>query len=751
MRLAITLLLMAVLRIHAATINIHESGKMAELFLTSADGNILSTNGSFFGGWRTNNQPSLTNKLVFTVTAPTYDSTGATGTTNRTIYGAFQRRETYPMQNTNSIFLEAGNTILKTWVFLSDYIWSNDTVTATSLDGYYAVTNGPQFTNASAFTGITVTNSSLLTHALHSEPSMNWFHPGGQRWTNNTAWLYLRGGHWSGISAVEVIVHDGNSNTNRGFARLSVAKPGIGPARPYWVYEVDTSAMTNLARIRCDFVAYPRIGNITFDTRSDRWVGSTPLPSSQTNFLDRNNQFVYCGVVDSAGSDANGCVTNVAPASVNSAHYFATVDAVWNRLAQTNFHQFGLAEAIGTAYIRDGVTNLSGGSLSASNQTRSWSIAKVYPGHSGIITTNTGDADVSEMFKCEGLTFRMGGNGNIANGISRLWTDQCTFEATPSQLVITCPTWYVTDCTTIRMDQGFSGAGAQNTAVALLRDTDLSGCNGTCIPYTAIGLTKRSTTNASFKLSTDKSSFGSPNPSHMVWFDSELLGMSNTGANIEMGLNVDLHWGMWIENMLFEGIVSTGSFDTFSRNDSTNVVFKNCLILGGRNQMFYNEVAGTHRVNCRSINNVTTVTGFVGDVVAANAAYTNNHNFLYQVGSSGNVYRQITGFSTHGWPNFHGLNSFMPVNGGSSATNFVQFVSFQAYHGSGTPKAGLGDYRLRNDSFGANDRPGTLPQYIFGNVPQYDLGGFDLYGHPRTKRSVAGPIGAGDNRKGAFF
>lgn len=747
----------------AATLSIPDFGERVDIFLPGDNTNL-----TFIAGLGTNNSVVSTTKLVLTVTSPGYDSTGTSNGVTRYVYGTKQRRMSYPFQGTNEVYQIDATTVLDR-VSISDYIFSADTLTATALDGFASFTNAA--TNAVGFSGVTVTNGSAIDYATFSEPSVNWAHPGHIRWTNATEYVWLKGGHWSGIAAIKVIAKDQNTNSFTNFAtRVKMAlPPSYTVARDYWVAPITTTGFTNYDRIRVDFIAYPRIGNAVFDTTLDRWGGIMPLPCSQTNFLDRSNILSGVAVVQvgaTAGTD--GIITNVAPELVEAGMYFSSVKAAFNRIAQTNWLRAGIAEPIGTVYVRANVSNYTGSSLSPSNTARSWAIIRNYPGENPVLTNYT-DQSIGHALMLWGDT--SGGGSlrtaymNVAGAaapfrnMARLWmanvdiagdTTQMWFNDSQSNCT------YLTDCRFLtRLGQGIKATTTQNTSFALLRDIDVGGINVQCCFYTAIGISKRNTTNSGFQWSNTTNPHSTPVPAHSILTDSEFLGNTITSSAIELNGNAAQRHGMWIENVVLEGLIVNGAALTLCANafhSTTNVVLKNVTIVGSRSQMFYALSNTVYRPLCRNLNTIYQVPGSANDATINewNAAFTNNQNIIYSVGFHGNVFLMTTNFATHWYPEFPGMNSFYPSLTGASGfqsfqqtpTNFVQWVDLEAYYGSGgpSPMVGLGTYRLLS----VNDK-------FFKNVKPVNLGGRDVHGLPYSDVAPPGYSAAGDVKKGAFF
>jgi hypothetical protein len=722
----------------------------------------IGTNLQYYPGFLTSaptnwNALTSTQTCALTVTSSGWKD-GSQRTIERTIYPTKIRRWPWPLGNTNRIHItEATGTNVIVDIALNDYIYAGETISMTAIAGWIANTN--TLIDVAAVTSLTVTNDSVTTFADSSEPTMNWAHPGQQRWTNSTEYVYLKGGHWSGIDRVKVYAMDESSNTQEVWASHIRAKPGFGPARGYWVAAISTSTFTNFARIRCDYVVYPMIGTNVFDTRWDRWTGPTPLPSSQTNFLDRFNSFTNFGIV-ALGGGATPVITNGPPENVDPVHYFGSFNALWNALAATNFHRYGIAESIGVALGRNGVTNWSGGSLSVSNTARSWSRLKNYPGDVLTLTNRTGSQDISDCVKFEGDTANGGGLvlqfgtgvGSPISGVARLWLDNITVDSPSTQIFATCSHISMTDVTVSRCGQSITTISAQNTSFAIGRDVDVSGVNGNTWFRTGIGITRRGAGNTSFKIIDTQANHGAPFSAHTILTDSEFLQLGgntilqfgNTAAVDPATYDV-LH-GFWSENVIIESTNNYVSMSLWPMSHVTNVVIRNWTIQGARNQMIYNSDTNKFRITTRFYNNVFPVPGWAGDLSPQqNPWLTNSANILYQVGCSGNIYHYPDGSPAHNWPDFNGVFNIIPnVSGTKFPTNFVRFQNNQGYLGAFT--TGLGDYRLLNNNylFGISREVGAL------QVHQPDLG-YDIEG---KLRSVIDPPGAhvsGNVRKGGLF
>jgi len=733
-------------------INVHIGG----------DTTSFGTNVQFYNGFLTNpttNYPSLTGTQKCTLTVGSFGwNNGVNGALTRTLYATKLRRLPYPMFNTNWVYDPDGtasNVIVR--VALSDYVYAGETVTMSTRDGWIVNTNSG--VDAARVTGLSVTNLSALTFGNESEPSINWAHPGQQRWTNAVEYVYLDGGHWSGIDSIDVRAIDEHSNTQTVSAvHASVRVSGRGPKHGLWVAGISTSTFTNFDMIRIDFVARPKIGTNVFDTKLDRWTGPTPLPSSQTNFWDRFNSFTNIAVVALGGDDTNGDGTNGLPENVNAAQYLLTVDAAWQRLAATNNLLLGINEAIGTVYVRAGITNLSGGTATAGNTARSWTILKNYPGEVARFTNFTGNADVSDCWKLEGDTANSGGllldvDSNLVpfQSVARLWFDNVDIDSATSQFISVGSSVYMTDVRITRMDAGIVPISVENTSYALLRDVDVSGVNGKVWIRTAIGLTRRTAGSSSFQVVDNRGgATGSPRSAHGILTDSIFLqlGALNVGVFGAGAVPTnDVYHGFYSENVVWEGTNSPSStaIAWWGTDNVTNVVIRNWTVNGIRVFDLYNELTNRFRISTRAYNNVLQVTGFAADLNPQNNPWsTNNVNMLHQVGSSGNVYWFPEGSSSHGWLDFAGINNILPpVDGLKLSTNFMRFQNNRAYLNGTT--VGLGDYRLLNNNFiFAMPGVGALKTY------QPDLG-FDIEGKTRSAIDPPGAYVPGNPKKGAMF
>lgn len=687
------------------------------------------TNLNYFNGWDYYRDTlRSTNYLQLDITGQGYDSTGTLVTKARKINGARLKRLNYPMQNTNVVVAQ-NTTNVHALITSTDYIYADETITATSKSGWLATTNdAANWTNAATFTLLSVTNSSTLAHV---EPSINWVWPGMQRWTNTTEYVAVDGGHWSGVSAIRFDAIDENSNTNTSWAVRRKHPFGTGQQWDSWVGEIDTSTFSNFNRIRVDFTVFPKYGDAVFSTLSNRWSGLTILPSAQTNYLDRYNAFTNIAVVAIDGGAGNQAATNGSPENVSSAQYFEHINTAMNRLSASNWQTVGISMPIGTIYVRAGVTNQSGSNLSHSNNPASWTIIKNYPGDVVTLTNRTGDNDLSDCVKFEGITLGFPSGNICLVGCDQVWVDNCTINSTSTALWNTCSRINYTDVTIERS----SHAPQNGTFFQLLRNVDVSGQTTTILLHNGIGLTKNSKTNTSFNLATVHASLNYY-PSHVVWKNFDLKGLeAATGINIGGATNT--HFGSWYENLMFEGIAD-GSFQIHSVGNDTNTVIKNCSFVGYRNQLFYNDLDALFHDQARVYNTIFTASGFASDVSEADSALTNNHPQRYMVGYQGNAFQQGSNYASHGHADWGGLDSYYP--GANGYSNAIRYVDFKAYAGVGTPdpNVGFGDYRLLTDN-----------EFLILN--QRSIEGTDVYGQNYGKFRAPGAIGSSNARKGVMF
>ena len=730
------------------TLNVHIGGTLIDSFGTDVQ---------FYNGFLTNpatNYTSLngTQKCTLTVTSSGWNSDGTSRTLTRVLNATKIRRKPYPSNSFNWAYgTEAVVSNVQVRIALSDFVYAGETISMSTRTGWIVNTNSG--VEAAVATGMSVTNLSELTFGKDSEPSLNWAHPGMRRWTNSTEYIYLDGGHWSGIAGIKVEATEG-VNTQTVWAVHSSVRPWRGPKHGLWVAGIPTGTFSNYAMVRCDYIVYPMIGTNVFDTRLDRWTGLTPLPAAQTNFWDRFNAFTNFGVV-ALTAGATPVITNGPVASVHSDHYFSSFNAAFNAMAATNFHKYGIAEAIGTVYGRNGVTNFSGGSLSVSNAARSWSIIRNYPAEVLTITNKNGNADISDCVKFEGDTDNGGGLfisvpaavSSIFSGMGRMWLDNLTIDSPTTILWFTVTNIWLTDVNVVRLGQGMIPNGTVNTSFSA-RDVDLSGINTAVWLRYGCGLLFRGRTNNSFQLTDTRTTPGAPFSAHTILTDSTFLvlgGAGNVplqyGINSRAGLptNSVLH-GYYSENCLFEATnnYSQTALSLWSYSDITNVVIRNWTVMGARQFTFYNSDTNSIRSAVRIYNNIFSVSGYANDLTPQNNPWlTNSIGPLHQVGSSGNIHWFPTGSPSHNWPDFNGLNTVIPNEGFKLATNFVKVQNNQGYISAITP--GLGDYRLLSDNF------------LWKVQTHQPDAGFDIEGKSRSSIDPPGAYVDGQLKKGAFF
>ena len=136
MRLFLSFLLLMRLACHAQTItgaSTDERGYKLYIYLTG-----LNTNGTFNLGWITNNQPSLSNKAVVSISKPGFKpvANGSPVPTNWpcTIYGTRQLRFPYPGDAYPET--EAHGSGIRIAIGLTQYVFSEDSsISLTTLSG----------------------------------------------------------------------------------------------------------------------------------------------------------------------------------------------------------------------------------------------------------------------------------------------------------------------------------------------------------------------------------------------------------------------------------------------------------------------------------------------------------------------------------------------------------------------------------------------------------------------------------------
>lgn len=678
----------------------------------------IGTNGNFFGGFATNNSLTSTTALALTVTSMGYTN-GAAIQVQRTVYGTKIIRSPFPMQNTNDIqFQDTGGTNVVFRISLSDFIFQKDSnIVATALGGWLSGTNG-NFTNVAAITARAVTNSSVQAYP---KAIAKWSWPGWNREIGSTMKLRAVGFSWSAsvqtngqpLDCMRFIGTDesGDAVTNT-VTTMTLDAPGqdIFPTGEY-VGILSQSAWASLDAIRCDFQAFPRIGDsdAVLDTTLNLYA--PPLPASITNLCDRLNVYTdKIAVVGTAG--ASPAATNVAPALVSTANYFGSIAAANDSLSVSNLNAHAHGDSGGgLIYIKTGITNFAGATVSSNRVPKAWVTVLPFPGDTNIyLNGDTGTDDLNDLVKVQNIRLQFASTTIPFSSMKRLWLDQCTIASSGSGPFQAGEMW-TTHCVVTQLTQGFRASSIVNNQFFALRGCNLDGFDNQLNAPLVIGCYHPTLYGRNYKVTSDVSSGQGSSPEFGIWYNNYFGGFASDGAAsvVNLGDNIGIGAGMAIIQNVFEVATNAdSSFNICSRNtlQFTNILLWHNVWVGKRIAgVGYNDsgAAPAYRYQWEGLNSIYDNTGFKSDEhTTGDGARIGNWPVMWQVGWAGNMYVEsdTTGADAPGSfnPIFNGLNSYHPVGSGTNETFFPRYIDRRSQGGAySTPPSG-GNYRLRRNS-----------------------------------------------------
>lgn len=715
----------------------------------------MATNGTFAYGLGANSSIVGTEKLKITVTSPGYDDTGATTTVQRIVYGTKAVRNPTPNQTYPDTTLPGDGTV-KLRIALSDYVFSADTpVTADIASGLY-VTNS--ITSAAA-SGLSVTN---LSTATYWQSIANWTWPGNQLIRGNSMTLRAVGFHWSGrnfrpLRALKMLVTGATSGVavSNTITQMTIDRtvPDALLTAEY-AHTFDISGMTQGELLRCDFIAYPWVGDSAsvIDTTANTYPWTIGYPHSITNRCDKNSAYSSTiAVVDPTGVDANGrAFTNLTAQTVPSTNYYLTIAKAAAACAGTNNSVFGHNDLEGaTIYVRAGITNWVGASATYGNDPRTWVTITAYPGDTVNLTTQVTGYTLGNngMQVIRGIGFT---SGNLF-GIGHFWLDQCTINTSATAFMQQDKSWYMTDCTIPQDAQGLIPSGAY--PVNLIRGCDLTGFNnGNVFANVIIGNKHPTASGTNVQLLIVKSAT-QVNDGAIV-YNNDLRGISGGSIQpITFSQATILSNGVAVVQNVFEFCSSDASAKNVldaAGYAITNALIAHNIFVGTKANAFYNDTGTTElpKVGIHIYGNLFDDWNIKTDVFGTPSANRiGNWPVMWGVGFRNNVFAVTDGVGAAGsFPNeFCGIQTLGTGSNYSQAvtTNrvtYMQFVDRECWGlGASDPSPGGGNYRTTS----------IAPQL---SVPGLDFLPFDLEGNYRGLSDPPGAYASAVPRKaGGFF
>ena len=704
-------------------------------------------------GWSTNNGSS--SAIVLTVSSPGFDSTGNATTVSRLVYGTKGLRDPW-YSHTNESSVAIGSDV-KARVALSDYIYSGDTITAMSI-------SASVYSNNTAQSSFVPTNSST---ASYPKTCGHWTWVPQQLWQGTTGRL-----RWFGINqtaadgkpvqCVKFVVTGVTSGTivTQTVSALTIDQtlPDVIPTGEY-VSDFDLTAFTNRELVRCDFVAFPKIGTTTevLDTTTSTYQWPSWLPCAVTNRIDTNASYgAVTAVVDATvGSDANGRASFLTdPTAIDASIHFATIAIAANRCAASNNTYYSHNDLEGaTIYVRNTVVNWVGGSSTYGNEPRTWCCIRNYPGETVTLTNQNGNLrlGVNALHWFKGISFDGPTSANLIYGsgaYASLWFDECKLQANPcSALWGAHKSTYFT-YNTIANNAATILAGDNQPAV--VRGNTLTNYAKTFGGFMMIGNQRIDTNGIAGTIRGDVAA--TLGLDYSVVYNNKFMGLKNTGGDTyTIGTSGTPSNGMAIVQNVFEFVANDAVAIQLGSSESyqyTNLFLVNNTILGEKLNFAYNDSGSTakYRVSFGMRNNLIDDINIKQDVYTG-ANDTNRiggWSVLYGVGCSGNVIAETVSVGANGIGfEFCGINCIGDnLLSGTSATgrstNFLQFIDRLAYDGKTDDRPGNGNYRTHS----------VCPQTEI--VTRWMLP-YDIDGNARGELDPPGAYSSASPRKGAGF
>ncbi len=660
----------------------------------------------------TKNSPDAA-KVVFTITSPGFDTEGNAITTTRTVYGTKFVRLPYPNNlkadetvatttNENGVI----TTVLTTKVALSDFVYAEDTnITAAIAPNFYTSASS---TNAAAT--IAVVNNSVLTYP---KSIGRWAWPGYERVTTDfpvEAVIFNRfAKNGLPVAAVTFTATDEHGNTSVAWATTPTPSARTGDANTVLVYAatMPVATLTQGDRITTTFTAYPWVGTNASILDASVGLDGVAQPDERlgplTQVLDKNGTYgVGYALVDPLGKvgTSTGAVVYASKEAAEAAGVstaFTTIGRAADAIKAYHTNNFARASAGG------GVILLNPGSYAYPGYAPKdlgvmniWlTIRPSTLGSTSTVTLGVGTNAVlnAEKVKIEGVTIGVGSTtGTILKGRTAtdlLWLHNNTLNIGSSAGVYSYRTVYATQniVTVMNGTKGFGFYSSYKSPYALVRGNSAS-TPVSAVLYAVLG--NKNIYVGSTHFIEAGNTQGQQVSDNAVYAYNTLYAI-NKAAGAAWANFSPITKGIAFVQNVWESLSTTQPLLQIAADSSTstvsNVLVWNNTFAGERQNFGYNEYnnqAGLRTNWSQKFNifkqwNVKTDTFAAGP---ANPVRVNNWAIVYNVGSEGNVAKEVN-FRGE----FDGLYSQFPTNPG--------FVSDQSSTGT---KIGGGNYKLLGTS-----------------------------------------------------
>lgn len=681
----------------------------------------VGTGGTYDFGLGANGDPTTgAPRLTLNVVSKSFDDTGAPTTLARQVFGTLRVRKPFPNEG------QAEETVVgpdvKIRVSLSEYVYAKDKAGAgNSGTDVQAVVSAGLYTQGgtpSKAATLTATNSST---APYQPVVANWSYPSNSRLTAGTFPLRCVAFHRDGrdgrpVRAVKFSAFDGTNTVTQTVTATTVGT-GLGDAGPVveYVGSLSTATLTQGATVTANFLAYPWIGDVAFDSSTGA-VSPSPLVGPRTYVCDKAGTYgqSFATVDPVGGNDGTGAVVGSGMPTAP----FLTIAAAFTALRTYNNTNYARNNCGGsTMYLRTGSHAFIGGTVTVGTTPSTWLEVTRHPSDpaSGvIIASQSGGKSLGLMLKISDVTVTATNAAGVvsAGAGSALWVDRCTVNvsdgSSPTFYINTV--WSLTGCTITNYAAGIRPFSTTNAAPAIVRGNTIGGL-GTKggIVYTMIG--NRSSVAATTTWVDTIAGSTAPTPVPILAYN-KITAALGTGPLVKFcETTVTQTYGIAVVQNLFENTTSVSvpllqiAADGTTGNPVDNVISWHNTIVGQRTNYAYNEVSADSstpsRVDRRywsvraSVHDDMNIKGdlFVGSGYVANGSRVGSWPQEWGTGNAGNHFGEIAGIGapgtfTHAFP---GLRSIQPQS--PTALAALAFVDRRSYDGS-SPGAGGGDYRF---------------------------------------------------------
>lgn len=380
------------------------------------------------------------------IQTPGYDGSGASVTRTRKIYLTAQQRKAYP--NDAQWEEEVVSTTLTFRSFLSEFVYSGDTLTEVHLPGEFYKSGATPSTEkviTSSMPGGFVNSSTLA----YPTPIANWTRPDKTRLSSYSvtvaaiAFSPLGGLSGRPVAAIKFTATNGTQTASVTVSTFTKTNPTPGTpsanakAVGEYIGTIDLTGFTDNTVVTVSMEVFPWIGSTKYNNSAGAGVNQWSPP--QTYLLDVAGTRGYpIAVVDSSigtsggvigASDTGGNHTTCAATPFDTVNNAQIALSTW---LNANHGRTNIAGS--TIYIKSN-TGLTGATATAPMNAGDCAVlVKPFPGSTPVIPTATTPVIRGRYVRLEGLTFSRSADGSFidANNVAEITFHRCTLTDTRS-------------------------------------------------------------------------------------------------------------------------------------------------------------------------------------------------------------------------------------------------------------------------------------------------------------------------------